>query len=56
MVVPAKIMAMVVIDLLANGAKRAKEVKSNHRPLMSKQSYVKFQRARAEVTEFDGTA
>jgi amidohydrolase len=55
-VVPAKIMAMVVIDLLADGAKKAKEVKANHRPLMSKQSYVKFQRERAEVSEFDGTA
>ena len=54
-IVPAKIMAMVVIDLLANGAKKAKEVKANHRPLMSKQSYVKFQRQRAEVSEFDGT-
>ena len=55
-IVPAKIMAMVVIDLLANGAEKAKEVKANHRPLMSKQSYVKFQRERAEVSEFDGTA
>ncbi|MCS5668093.1 MAG: peptidase dimerization domain-containing protein, partial [Dehalococcoidia bacterium] len=54
-IVPAKIMAMVVIDLLANEAKKAKEVKANHRPLMSKQSYVKFQRQRAEVSEFDGT-
>ena len=55
-IVPAKIMAMVVIDLLADGAKRAKEIKSSHRPAMSKQSYVKFQRERAEVTEFDGAA
>jgi len=55
-VVPAKIMAMVVIDLLADGAKRAKEVKANHRPLMTKQAYIKFQRERAEVTEFDGAA
>ena len=55
-IVPAKIMAMVVIDLLANGATKAKEVKANHRPLMSKQSYVKFQRERAEVSEFDGTS
>ena len=53
---PAKIMAMVVIDLLADGAKQAKEVKSNHRPLLTKNSYVKFQRERAEVAEFDGAA
>ena len=55
-IVPAKIMAMVVIDLLADGAKRAKEVKSSHRPAMTKQAYIKFQRERAEVTEFDGAA
>jgi len=55
-IVPAKIMAMVVIDLLADGAERAKEIKSSHRPAMSKQAYVKFQRERAEVTEFDGAA
>jgi hypothetical protein len=55
-IVPAKIMAMVVIDLLADGAKRAKEVKANHRPLMTKLAYVKFQRERAEITEFDGAA
>ena len=55
-IVPAKIMAMVVIDLLADRAKRAKEVKANHRPLMTKQAYVKFQRDRAEITQFDGAA
>ena len=55
-IVPAKIMAMVVIDLLADGAKRAKEIKANHRPIMTKQAYIKFQRERAEVTDFDGAA
>jgi len=55
-IVPAKIMAMVVIELLADGAKRAKEVKASHRPLLTKQAYVKFQRERAEITEFDGAA
>ena len=55
-IVPAKIMAMVVIELLADGAKQAKEVKASHRPAMSKQAYVKFQRERAEITEFDGAA
>jgi len=55
-IVPAKIMAMVVIELLADGAKRAKEVKANHRPLMTKQAYIKFQRERAEITDFDGAA
>ena len=53
---PAKIMAMVTIDLLADGAKQAKAVKANHRPLLSKQSYVKFQRERAETIVFDGAS
>ena len=50
---PAKIMAMVTIDLLADGAKQAKAVKANHRPLLNKQSYVKFQREPAETIVFD---
>ena len=51
---PAKIMAMVVIDLLAGGAGEAKGLLRNHRPAMSKQAYVDFQRRRAEVLRFDG--
>ncbi len=51
---PAKIMAMVVIDLLAEDAKRGKEVMSSHRPAMRKEAYLRFQRERAEVIEFDG--
>ncbi|MEK7806867.1 MAG: peptidase dimerization domain-containing protein, partial [Chloroflexota bacterium] len=51
---PAKIMAMVVIDLLAGEAGEAKELLRNHRPAMSKQGYVDFQRRRAEVLRFDG--
>lgn len=52
---PAKIMAMVAIDLLADGGVRGKEVISNHRPLMKKDAYLRFQRERAEVIEFDGS-
>ena len=51
---PAKIMAMVVIDLLADGGKKAGEVISSHRPAMKKDAYLRFQRERAEVLEFDG--
>ncbi len=53
---PAKIMAMVVIDLLADGAKQAKEVKSSHRPAMSRSAYLRFQRDRAKTLRFDGAA
>ena len=51
---PAKVMAMVVIDLLADGGAKAKQVMGSHRPAMSKQAYLKFQRARAEIIRFDG--
>ena len=51
---PAKIMAMVVIDLLADGGNKAKEVISSHRPAMKKDAYLRFQRERAEVVQFDG--
>ncbi len=51
---PAKIMAMVAIDLLADGAKQAKEVKSAHKAAMSHSAYLKFQRERAKTLRFDG--
>ena len=53
---PAKIMAMSVIDLLADGAKKAKEVKSAHKAAMSRSAYLRFQRDRAQTLRFDGAA
>ncbi len=53
---PAKILAMVAIDLLAGGAERAKEVVKSHRPAMKKDAYLRFQRERAQVVEYDGAA
>ena len=53
-VLPAKAMAMTVIDLLAEGAARAKEVKAKDKPPMTREQYLTFQRARAEVIQFDG--
>ena len=53
---PAKIMAMSVIDLLADGAKKAKEVKSAHKAAMSRSAYLRFQRDRAQALRFDGAA
>ena len=52
---PAKIMAMVVIDLLAEGATKAKDVVGRFKPAMTKDEYVAFQRQRARVEEFDGS-
>ena len=53
---PAKIMAMVVVDLLADGAKQAHAVKAAHRPAMTKQAYLRFQREQAQTLLFDGTS
>lgn len=41
-IVPAKALAMTVIDLLADGAKEALAVKENYPPLMTKEEYLKM--------------
>ena len=51
---PAKIMAMSVIDLLADNAAKARQVTTSFRPAMSRSAYLSFQRQRAEVLEYDG--
>ncbi len=38
-VVPAKIMAYTVIDLLADGALLAKKIKDEFKPLLTKEEY-----------------
>lgn len=50
----AKALAMTVIDLLADGAAKAREVKETDSPPMTREQYLVFQRQRAEVVEFDG--
>ena len=50
---PAKIMAMVVVDLLADGGAKGNEVIRAHRPAMKRSAYLKFQRERAQVIEFN---
>jgi metal-dependent amidase/aminoacylase/carboxypeptidase family protein len=50
----AKAMAMTVIDLLANGAQKAKEIKATDKAPMTKEQYLRFQRDRAEVVRYDG--
>ena len=51
---PAKIMAMVVIDLLIDGAGRAREVMGKHHPALKKSAYLRFQREQADIIEYDG--
>jgi amidohydrolase len=51
---PAKIMAMVVIDLLIDGAARARKLVNNHRPALKKSAYLRFQREQAHIIEYNG--
>ena len=41
-VLPAKIMAMTVIDLLSDGAKKARDIKAGFVPKMTKEEYLAF--------------
>ena len=50
---PAKAMAMTVIDLLAERARKAHEALRNYPPRMSKERYVAFQRSREMDYTFD---
>jgi amidohydrolase len=53
---PAKVMAMVVIDLLSDGAAQGKEVVQSHRPALRKPAYLKVQREQAQVIDYNGGA
>ncbi len=53
-IIPAKVMAATVIDLLAQGGAKAREVLARSRPAMTKEEYLAFQRARSEVVEWRG--
>jgi len=41
-ILPAKAMALTIIDLLYNKAEKAHEIITNFKPLMSKEEYIKF--------------
>jgi metal-dependent amidase/aminoacylase/carboxypeptidase family protein len=53
---PAKIMAMVAIDLLADDGEQAHAVLDQAKPPLDSKRYVSYQRQRAEVIDFDGAA
>ena len=42
-IVPAKAMAMTIIDLLFDGAKEAKDILANFKPVMTKEEYLAYQ-------------
>ena len=51
-VTAAKVMAMTVVDLLADGARRALEIKKRFRPRMTKREYLAYIRGMASEESF----
>jgi len=51
---PAKVMAMAVIDLLADGAARGKEVLAKSKPRMTKQEYLASMESLLKEEEYEG--
>ena len=51
---PAKIMAMTVIDLLAEGAVKAREVLEKHKAIMTKQEYLGLMESLRTEEEYSG--
>ncbi|HCG28689.1 MAG TPA: amidohydrolase, partial [Chloroflexi bacterium] len=53
-ILPAKLMAMTVIDLLAGNAEIAKHILETTKPPMTKDEYLTFMRRNAREESFDG--
>lgn len=51
---PAKIMAMTVVDLLANGAAEAKNILAKNKPRMTKQEYLDTMNSLLKEEEYEG--
>jgi amidohydrolase len=51
---PAKALAAMVVDMLADGARGAREVIAKAKPPMTRESYLAFQRSLARHEVFDG--
>jgi metal-dependent amidase/aminoacylase/carboxypeptidase family protein len=52
-VIPAKAMALTVVDLLSNGATRAREVQQEFHPRFTRASYVAFMRGLSGTMVYD---
>lgn len=48
-IVPAKAMAMTVVDLLFDGAKGAKDILADFKPVMTKDEYLKFMESNDKI-------
>jgi len=54
-IVPAKLLALSVIDLLSDGAAAAREVARNFKPHLSKAEYLEFQKRIFQTEVYDGS-
>lgn len=54
-VLPAKLMALTAVDLLADGARDAKALLDGYRPRMTKEEYLAFMRRAFAQQSFDGS-
>jgi metal-dependent amidase/aminoacylase/carboxypeptidase family protein len=55
-VVPAKLMALTVVDLLADDAREARALLDGYRPRLTKADYLAFMRRMVAEQTFDGAA
>lgn len=55
-VLPAKLMALTAVDLLADGARDARALLDGYRPRMTKDEYLSFMRRAFAEHSFDGSA
>ena len=51
-ILPAKAMAMTVVDLLYDGAAKAKKIIDNFKPLMTKKQYLDFMESVSKTTDY----
>jgi metal-dependent amidase/aminoacylase/carboxypeptidase family protein len=51
---PAKALALMAVDLLHGNAEKAKEIKAQHTPIMSKEEYLAYQNRIFQKEIFDG--
>jgi hypothetical protein len=53
-VAPAKTLALMAVDLLCDGAKKARDVLSNHKAALTKDRYLRQQQAIFRTESFNG--
>ena len=53
---PAKMLALTVIDLLYGDAGKAKEIMEAYRPMFTRETYLKYMKEHSVVELFDGSA